>query len=75
MQCDLLEDSSHQSKQHCKIYQQYGFRGWIQTSAKDDINISEAMALLLRIVTKKVLKLKDETSYTNFYNFRLLKMK
>eukprot|EP00093_Oithona_nana_P014547 14547.XXX_746888_748055_1 [CDS] Oithona nana genome sequencing. len=51
--CDLLEDSSHQSKQHCKIYQQYGFRGWIQTSAKEDINISEAMALLLRIVTKK----------------------
>ena len=47
-QCDLLEDTSTQSKHHSKICQQYGFQGWMQTSAKEDVNVNESMNMLLR---------------------------
>lgn len=49
--CDLLDDLSVQAKYHARISQQYGFRGWIETSAKDDINVTDAVHLLLRDVS------------------------
>ncbi|TRY75380.1 hypothetical protein TCAL_06349 [Tigriopus californicus] len=50
--CDLLSDTSVQSKQHSKICQQYGFNGWMQTSAKEDINVNEAINMLLRQIAE-----------------------
>ena len=53
-QCDLLEDSSSQSRHHSKICTEYGFEGWMQTSAKNDINIKEAVNMLLRKIADNI---------------------
>ena len=51
--CDLLDDTHVQSKQHSKVCQKYGFGGWMQTSAKEDINVNAAIEMLLRQVCRR----------------------
>ncbi|CAB4064403.1 RAB32 [Lepeophtheirus salmonis] len=51
--CDLVEDSTAQSKLTSKVCQMHGFHGWMQTSAKEDINITQAIEMLLRQIVKQ----------------------